>query len=98
VLLESPNRDGLDRVPASAETKILVLDAGTGKSDSWVDELSGALKGRSDLHALVILPTADPSLESRARQSGAKTILVRPFAIRDFIQAVDSVGSAVAPH
>ena len=98
VLLEAPTREGLERVPTSAETKILVLDTGTAKGEAWSDELVAALRGRSDLHALVILPAADAALESRARQAGAKTILVRPFAIRDFIEAVDSVGPVAPAH
>lgn len=96
VLLEAPTREGLDRLPPSPETKILVFDAGPAKGDAWSSELVGILKGRTDLHALAILPSSDAALESRARQAGAKAILVRPFAIRDFIQAVDTVGVAPA--
>ena len=91
VLLEAPTRQAVDRLPPSNETKILVLDAGTAKGDEWVEELTGVLRNRPDLYALVILPSSDPGLETRARQAGAKSILVRPFAIRDFIHAVDSV-------
>ncbi|HYA55013.1 MAG TPA: hypothetical protein VEG42_05370 [Thermoplasmata archaeon] len=97
VLFEGPTREGIDRLPPSPETKILVLDTGPAKNDAWADELTSVLKGRTDLHALVILPSADPALEGRARQAGAKSILVRPFAIRDFIQAVDAVGTSPSP-
>lgn len=91
VLLEAPTREGVDRLPPSDEAKILILDTGPAKGDSWVEELTALLRGRTDLHALVILPSPDPALETRARQAGAKFVLVRPFAIRDFIHAVDSV-------
>jgi len=94
VLLEGPTHEGIDRVPPSPEAKVLVLDAGTGKGNDWLAELAAALRGRSDLSAVVILPSADAALEARARQAGAKAVLVRPFAIRDFIQAVDSVGTS----
>jgi CheY-like chemotaxis protein len=96
VLLEGPTHEGIERVPVSPDQKVLVLDAGTGKSDSSFSELQAALQGRGDLSAIVILPSADPALEAKAREAGAKTILVRPFAIRDFIQAVDSVGTPSA--
>ena len=91
VLLEAPTREAVDHLPPSGETKILILDTGSAKGDGWVDELTGALRNRTDLHALVILPNSDPALETRARQAGAKSILVRPFLIRDFITAVDAV-------
>jgi len=92
VLLEAPSREAVDRLPASTEIKIHVLDAGTDKTEVWTAELSSLLRSRSDLRALVILPSSDPGLEARARQAGARSVLVRPFAIRDFIEAVDAIG------
>jgi hypothetical protein len=97
VLLEAPTREGMALVPVSPELKILVWDAGSDTSEEWAEELAAALRGRSDLRALVILPSADPAMETRARQAGAGATLVRPFAIRDFIEAVDSLGSPSAP-
>ncbi|HYA55031.1 MAG TPA: hypothetical protein VEG42_05465 [Thermoplasmata archaeon] len=96
VLLESPSREAVERLPQSAEVKILVLDAGTEKGEAWADDLTQLLKGRADFQALVILPSSDPGLETRARQAGARATLVRPFAIRDFIEAVDSLGTPPA--
>jgi len=93
VLLEAPTRDGIDRLPPSPETKILIMDAGSSDADQWANDLSSTLHSRTDLHALVILPRADPALETRARQAGAQAILVRPFGIHDFVEAVDSVGA-----
>gem|GEM_PF-269774 len=93
VLLEAPTREGIERLPPSSETKILILDAGTDNGERWADDLSAVLRNRSDLHALVILPRADPALETRARQAGAQAVLVRPFGIHDFVQAVDSIGT-----
>jgi AmiR/NasT family two-component response regulator len=77
--------------------KILVLDAAPDKGEAWAEELTNLLKGRTDLRALVILPGSDPGLETRARQAGARATLVRPFAIRDFVEAVDSLGAAPSP-
>lgn len=97
VLLEAPTREGVDRLPPSAETKILILDAATEAGEGWSKDLSAVLHRRPDLRALVILPNSDPALETEARQAGALAILVRPFAIRDFIEAVDSIGASSAP-
>ena len=91
VLLETATREGIDRLTPSPETKILIVDAGLDKAAKWAEELTAVLQAHPDLRALVILPSADPALQTRARQAGARAVLVRPFAIRDFIQAVDSV-------
>ncbi len=92
VLLEAPGPEGIGRLPKSDETKVLVMDVGSEREPSWTDELSELLRGRLDLRAVVILPSADVALESRARAAGAKAVLVRPFAIHDFVEAVDLAG------
>jgi len=97
VLLEARAPDEIGRLPISPETKVLILDAGTDGGPTWSETLSGVLRTRADLKALVILPTSDPALETRAREAGARAVLVRPFAIRDFIEAVDSVAAERAP-
>lgn len=94
VLLEAPTREGMERLPHSPEMKILVLDIGSDKGETWADDLASLLKARTDLKALVILPSSDPALEAKARKAGAQMTLVRPFAIRDFVEAVDALGAA----
>lgn len=96
VLLETQAPDGIERLPPSPETKILILDAGNCTDGSWAENLSTVLRNRTDFRALVILPSADPALETRARQAGARATLVRPFAIREFVEAVASVGGQLA--
>ncbi len=71
VLLEAPTREGIERLPPTPETKVLILDAGSDGDDKWADDLSFTLRNRSDLQALVILPRSDPALETRARKAGA---------------------------
>jgi DNA-binding NarL/FixJ family response regulator len=96
VLLEAQAPEGIDRLPPSPETKILVLDAGSDPNCTWAEGLASVLRVHPDLRALVILPSSDPALETRARQAGARATLVRPFAIRDFVEAVDTVASGPA--
>jgi len=97
VLLEAEAPEGIERLPASPETKILILDAGAGTGGTWSEALSAVLRSRRDLRALVILPSSDPTLETRAREAGARAVLVRPFAIRDFVEAVDSLTAEPTP-
>lgn len=96
VLLEAQAPDGIERLPASPETKILILDAGSDPDCRWAEGLVAVLRTRPDLRALVILPSSDPALETRARKAGARATLVRPFAIRDFVEAVDLAASGPA--
>ncbi|MGA8709796.1 MAG: hypothetical protein WB786_00975 [Thermoplasmata archaeon] len=97
VLLETQTPGGIEHLPVSSELKLLILDAGSETDRSWSVALSTALASRSDLRALVILPSSDPALETLAREAGARTVLVRPFAIRDFIEAVDSTTADPVP-
>jgi len=97
VVLETQTPAGLDRLPYSSELKILILDAGAEADRSWSVALAAALQTRPDLRALVILPSSDPALETLAREAGARMVLVRPFAIRDFIEAVNSTTTDPAP-
>lgn len=93
VLLEAETAEGIDRLPATSGAKILVLDAGTEPDPAWAEALASVLRARPDLRALVILPRSEATLETRARTAGARAILIRPFAIREFVEAVDSVGT-----
>jgi CheY-like chemotaxis protein len=97
VLLEAQGPEGIERLPSSPETKVLIVDAGSKTDGTWVEDLCSVLRSRPDFRALVILPTSDPTLETRAREAGAQAVLVRPFAIRDFVEAVDLVAAAAAP-
>jgi DNA-binding NarL/FixJ family response regulator len=97
VLLEAQAPDGIERLPPSSETKILILDAGADADCAWAEDLTSVLRSRSDLRALVILPTSDPALENRARAAGARGVLVRPFAIHDFVEAVDALTAEPGP-
>ena len=92
VLLEASGPEGIGRLARSDEVKILVLDVGSERAATWADELSEILRGHPDLRAVVILPSADVALEGRARAAGARAVLVRPFAIHDFVEAVESAG------
>ena len=91
VLLEAPVREEIDRLPPSSDPKVLVVSAGAEKDGAWAEELSRLLATRPDLRALVILPSSDPGLASRAREAGARGVLARPFAIRDFVAAIDAL-------
>jgi len=93
VVLETPAREGIDRLPPSSEVKVLIVDTGSEKDTAWAEELRAVLQSRPDLRAIVILSSPDAGLETRARSAGARAILVRPFAIRDFVEAVDTVAA-----
>jgi len=97
VLLETQAPEGIARVPTTLEAKVLVFDTGGETDRTWSETLSSVLRSRPDFRALVILPSTDPALDALARKAGARMVLVRPFAIREFIAAVDSTVADAAP-
>lgn len=74
-------------LPSLPLPTVLVVDAGS-LAPSWPSELSSALRARTELRALVILPQDGASLGPRAREAGASSVIVRPFTSQDFVRAV----------
>jgi DNA-binding NarL/FixJ family response regulator len=66
---------------------LLIVDAVSG-SDRWRSELADALRARPELRAIVLLPRNREGLRTEAEELGARATLVRPFAIRDLVEAI----------
>ena len=86
VVLELTTAEGLNRWDPPP-VALLIVDAVSG-SDRWRDELSEALRARPELRAIVLLPRNRESLRAEAEELGARATLVRPFAIRDLVNAI----------
>jgi len=93
VLHEVATLADLVALPSVPEPSVLVVDA-ESEAQGWERDLPTALKAHPELRGLVILPPAGGSLESRARAAGAVTVVVRPFAIRDFVLAVSAAAQS----
>jgi DNA-binding NarL/FixJ family response regulator len=89
VVHEAASLEELIRLPASEDPKILVVAVESG-DDRWERDLTTAVKRHPELRPVVILPRESAALEPRALAAGARAVIVRPFAIRDFVRALTS--------
>jgi CheY-like chemotaxis protein len=99
VVHEVASLEELVRLPPSADPTILVV-AVESEDDGWERRLTETLKRHPELRPVVILPRESAGLEPRALAAGARAVVVRPFAIRDFVRALASAadGSRPAAH
>ncbi len=86
VVLELTSAEALNRWEPPP-VALLVVDAVSG-SGRWRDELAQALRARPELRAIVLLPRNHEALRTEAEELGARATLVRPFAIRDLVEAI----------
>lgn len=88
---EAPSAEGLDPIDGHVDGRVLILVA-DGDNEEWPLELSTARDRQPGLLPLLVVPESSPNLELRARAAGCRGILNRPFAIRDLISAVETIG------
>ncbi len=97
VVLELTSAESLHRWEP-APVALLVVDAVSG-AGRWREELAEALRARPELRALVLLPKDSEALRRDAEALGARATLVRPFAVRDLVEAIREAlrGSPIDP-
>ncbi len=88
---EAASAEALDPVDGHVDRRVLILVA-DGDNEEWPVELSNARDRQPGLLPLLVVPESTPNLERRARAAGVHGILNRPFAIRDLISAIETVG------
>jgi DNA-binding NarL/FixJ family response regulator len=97
VLHEVATSEELVGLPPLSEPTVLVVDA-ESDSPGWQRTLPAVLSAHPEVRALVLLPPGDGSLEPAARAAGATAVVVRPFAIQDFVRALTATAETrVAP-
>jgi CheY-like chemotaxis protein len=94
VMHEVASLEELVRLPASADPTILVMAVESGDG-GWERDLTTTAKRHPELRPVVILPRESAALEPRALAAGARAVVVRPFAIRDFVRALASAVDGV---
>ena len=96
VVLELPSNEALRRWDAPP-VALLIVDAVSG-SERWREELSDALRVRPGLRAIVLLPRDHEGWRNDAAALGARVSLVRPFAVREFVDAIhEALAGPAAP-
>lgn len=96
VLHEVGTVDELVALPSLPAPTVLVVDV-ESVWEGWDRELPSALILHPELRVLVLLPPESAALEPRARAAGATRVVVRPFAIRDFVRAVAATARGPFP-
>lgn len=86
VVLELSSAEALRRWEPP-DVALLIVDAVSG-AERWRAELTEALRSRPELRAIVLLPRDREALRREAEALGARTTLVRPFALRDLVAAI----------
>ena len=93
VVLEAHTVEELRGLPPGSRPRVLLQDVDTG-DDRWSNELAWALHEHPDLRAIVLLPNEGGGLRAEAMRVGARSTIVRPFAIRELMRLVsEAVGS-----
>ncbi len=90
VIYEARSLEDLEQLPTASEPRLLLRDL-EAKGGDWSGELASALRLHTELRAVVILPPGLPAAEAEALRAGAKAVLPRPFAIREFLRVVSQV-------
>ena len=89
VVHEVTDRDGLAGLPSLPGPTVLVVDS-EGQPPEWEPEVGAVMRAQPELRVLVVLGRGAGSLESRMRAAGVAGVIVRPFAIPDFVRAVSA--------
>jgi AmiR/NasT family two-component response regulator len=100
VVYEAATLEEVSRLPSSTEPRLLVV-AVESDDGTWERELPSVLQRHPELHAVVILPRESAALGPRAVAAGARAVVVRPFAVRDLVNALTSAadgGPRTAPR
>lgn len=91
--LEASTLDALPAIVPEGEPRVMVYVA-PPEDARWPERLAGVLAARPGLPTLVVAPSA-PAAPGR---SGAWTVLSRPFTSREFLEAIDGLGSPSPEH
>ncbi|HTT15456.1 MAG TPA: hypothetical protein VMG81_06765 [Thermoplasmata archaeon] len=88
VVFEGEHADDFERSPPTPGPKLLVVDGGPDEAE-WADDLRAILA--RDVEYRIVLITADrsPEFAERARARGVRCVVIRPFAIREFVRALE---------
>ncbi len=87
IALEGRTPDVLRRLDPPERPTLLLLGVEDG-DDRWADDLGQALQERPELRVIVLLPKGSEAAAGEAERRGARTVLVRPIALRELTEAV----------
>jgi DNA-binding NarL/FixJ family response regulator len=89
VVFEAATLEELSRLPAASEPRLLVVAVKAGDG-TWEQDLRSVLQSHPELRPVVILPRESAGLDPQKASAAARVVVVRPFAIREFVHALTS--------
>jgi len=93
IVFEGRGPEPLETAPPGEGPRVLVLD-GDAVDGGWEAALRTALAREPSLHVILLTPDRSPEFAGRARAAGVGLVLVRPFAIGEFTEALARVSEA----
>jgi DNA-binding NarL/FixJ family response regulator len=96
VLFEGDRIDLLGKIPQNASDSVLILDVNIGE-EPWARAISQALRDHPRLRIVLLTPSRGGRLEEDAKRLGIQSLLRRPFAVHELVDAVAGRAGAVGP-
>jgi DNA-binding NtrC family response regulator len=87
VVAEGAKVESLEKIPLDGSDTVLVLDVDVGDAD-WAKGLREAMTRRPNLRVVLLTPTRGGRIEEQAIGLGIHTLLRRPFAVHELVEAV----------
>jgi DNA-binding NarL/FixJ family response regulator len=96
VVFEADRWDAFEQCPAPSGTTLLVVDHDPRLGD-WCSNVRSILTRYPDYRAILLTPDRSPELARQAPSVGVRAVVVRPFALREFAQALATATEGGAP-
>ena len=83
-------------LPADGAPLVLLMDVDLDDA-AWAEAIRETLRQRPHVRGILISPRQTKRLEEQARSLGIETLLLRPFAVRELLDAMDRAAPGTAP-
>ncbi|MCI4331577.1 MAG: hypothetical protein L3K19_07000 [Thermoplasmata archaeon] len=87
VLLESPSLTTLSKIPEEGCNGVLILDCDIAE-DAWAWAIESSLRANPGMRAILLTASRGGRIEEEAKRIGIQTLLRRPFAVHELVEAV----------
>ena len=94
VVAEGRSPQTLRDLAADIDAPVVLLDVDVDQPE-WAEQISRSLKGHQGLRAILLTANRTTRLETQAKEMGISSLLRRPFAVHELVEAIDA--SAVPP-
>ena len=93
---EGSSVEGMTDLIAAGDHAVLLLDVDLEEKE-WVGAVRSLRERCSELRVVLLTPSRSPRVDALAKEAGVSTVLRRPFAVHELIDAVTQANGPV-PH